>query len=231
MTIVQAEESECLDCIESNSPDSAHPVTDESVYKETVSKVKTSIQSNALVTPTDIQKFDFSKSTVLDVLKDGEEYRTVTVPITGHSPLSNFTVVYNQDGTVSNYAESLFRKGESGNFAVDQWVNGNFHRTQNTDVEFIDDNELMVEIEKSRSESERIAQGLREERSFGKVVACLAGITGIGGPVAYIIASACAGACVAPEAISKGVCAACIGAYAALGAGGMGAAAACFQLW
>ncbi|WIK64379.1 hypothetical protein [Gleimia hominis] len=97
----------------------------------------------------------------------------------GDSPISNFTVIYDPNGKIVNYAETLYSKSDNR-----------------------------------------------------KVVACLGAIAGIGGPAAYIIVGACAGACSAPEpTVTKGICAACVGAYAALGAGGMGAAAACFQLW
>lgn len=222
---------DCPDCVQENAPDRSRPVTDQSVYDQDVSKVKDALRSSELKSSTGINQFDFDKATVLEIEKDGERFHSVTVPVKGYSPLSNFTVVYEQDGSVSNYAESQFRKGDDGNFVVDQWMNGEFERTKNLGVEYIPDSKFEAEIVKAREQSEQIAQKAGEERGIGKVAACLTGVAGIGGPVAYVIAGACAGSCAAPELISKGVCAACIGAYAALGAGGMGAAAACFQLW
>lgn len=221
---------DCPDC-ESKNPDRSRPVTDRKVYDENVSKVKKSLRSQKLKTSTDLKKFDFNKSTVLEVEKDGERFYSVTVPINGYSELSNFTAVYNHNGSLSNYAESLFHEGKNGNFSVDQWINGKFQRTKDLGVKYISDGDFKKEVAKARKQSEQIAKRTAEERSIGKVATCLAGLTGIGGGVAYVIAGACAGSCVSPDPATKTICAACIGAYATLGAGGMGAAAACFHLW
>lgn len=221
---------DCPDC-ESKNPDRSRPVTDRKTYDANVSKVEKSLRSKSLKTPTDLEKFDFNKSTVLEVEKNGERFYSVTVPISGYSELSNFTAIYNRDGSLSNYAESLFHEGKNGNFSVDQWVNGKFHRTKDLGVKYISGGDFKKEVAKARKQSEQMAKRAAEERSIGKVATCLAGLTGIGGGVVYVIAGACAGSCVSPDPASKPICAACIGAYATLGAGGMGAAAACFHLW
>lgn len=219
----------CPECVEESVPDWSRPVTDPDEFDKSVTTVQEDIKSNELRTSTDIEQFNFEKATVLDVQNDGQRFQSVTIPVSGYSPLSNFTVVYNEDGSVSNYAETHFYEGGDGNFAVDQWSDGSFERTKNLDAEFIPDKKFEAEIEKVREQS---IEPTVQPQGIGKVATCLATIAGIGGPVAYVIAGACAGACAFPEpTVSKGVCAACIGAYAALGAGGMGAAAACFQLW
>lgn len=221
----------CTDCVQENAPDRARPVTDQNEYDRAVSAVNDSLRSGQLKSPTDINQFDFDKATVLEIEKEGAQFQTVTIPLKGSSPLSNFTVVYNYDGSVSNYAESQFYEGQDGKFAIDQWSNGEYQQTKNLDIDYMSDDEVESEFAKVREQSEPMAQAIREERGVGKVATCLATVAGIGGPLGYVVAGACAGSCVSPDPATKTVCAACIGAYAALGAGGMGAAAACFQLW
>lgn len=227
-----ASHNECEQCsLEAQQPDQSRAVSAE-VRSEMISELKSSVSSNEVHAVSDTEKLNFADAVVLEVRKQGDLFTTITVPIVGYSPVSNLTVVYAADGTVSNYAESLFYRGSNGNFELDQWLNGQHNQTKDLGISYIDDSAMNVEIAKIKVQADKAAASLASERSFGKVAACLATVAGIGGPVAYVVAGACAGACAAPDpTVTKGICAACIGGYAALGAGGMGAAAACFQLW
>ncbi|MDO4665038.1 MAG: hypothetical protein Q4A71_02350 [Actinomycetaceae bacterium] len=217
--------------IEAQMPDQSRIIIAKA-RTEAISKLKSSVSSNKVNTASNLEKLNFTDAVVLEVRKQGHLFKTITVPIEGYSPVSNLTVVYTADGTISNYAESLFHRGSNGNFELNQWANGKHHQTKDLGVPYIDDSDMNAEIAKIKVQTDKAATLLSSERSFGKVAACLATVAGIGGPVAYVVAGACAGACAAPEpTVTKGICAACIGAYAALGAGGMGAAATCFQLW
>lgn len=225
-------DADCPQCtLQANAPDRSRSL--EGVKRsEMISAVKADLDANLLKFNVDNTELHFSEAIVLEVAKGGDYFKTVTIPITGYSPISNFTVAYNSKGQIDNYAETLYTKSDNGNFKLDQWVNGKLTQSKELNLPYISDSELQTSIEQLKSESEKAASSLRDERSFGKVVTCLTTLTGVGGPLAYLIVSACAGACVAPEpTVTKGICTACIGAYAVIGAGGMGAAAACFQLW
>lgn len=153
---------------------------------------------------------------------DGEPFTAVTVPVGGdYSMISNVTVVYDEQHEVVQYAETLLSENADGNFHIETYVDGTQTTSEDTDVRFMSDAELLTESEEAADDREAQPAGV------GSTVACLAAVGGIGGTAAYFIAGACAGACV--SGVGAGVCAACIGGYAALGAGGMTAAASCFN--
>lgn len=178
-----------------------------------------------------VEQLNFDAAVALKMEKQGRLFTTVAIPVEGYSPISNFTVVYEENSAISNYAETLYFEGENGNLWMEQWVDGKFIRSKDLGVKFIDNDAMKLEMQNLKAKADEAAASLSQERSIGKIAACLAAATGVGGVAAWAIAAACAGACAFPEpTASKVVCAACIGGYATLGAGGMAAVVGCFQL-
>ena len=189
------------------------------------------ISSNQIDLSSTVEQLKFDSAVALEMEKQGQSFTTVAVPIEGYSPISNFTVVYEEDGSLSNYAETRYYEGDNGNLWMDQWIDGDFNQSKDLGVEFIDNDAMKKEMQELKEAGDDAAALLAKERSVGKIAACLAAATGVGGVAAWAIAGACAGACTFPEpTASKVVCAACIGGYATLGAGGMAAVVQCFQL-
>lgn len=223
-----AESSQCS--VADNAPDRSRELTG-SQRETALGQVQQDISSNRVELSLTPGQLKLDSAVVLEMEKQAQTFTTVAVPVEGYSPISNFTVVYEEDGNLSNYAETLYYEGENGNLWMDQWIDGHFAQSKDLGVEFIDDDAMKKEMQSLKEAGDEAATHLANERSVGKIAACLAAATGVGGVAAWAIAGACAGACALPEpTASKAVCAACVGGYATLGAGGMAAVVGCFQL-
>lgn len=194
-------------------------------------KVTQDLLTNQLILATSVQQLKFDDAVVLKLEKHNQIFTTIVIPVKDFSPISNFTIVYEENGTISNYAETLYFEGENGNLWMSQWINGNFTHSKDIGFKFIDNDSMQSEMQRLKKMADETAATFTKQRSVGKIAACLAAVTGIGGIAAVAIATACIGACAFPEpTASKVICAACIGGYATLGAGGMTAVVGCFQL-
>lgn len=163
--------------------------------------------------------FSLEESTVYTV---GGGVTVVTVPLNGdYSLTSNITVFLDEDNTVLQTNEMLVTKNELGNFQVATYLDGSSTKSEDTGISYMTDEELLAE--------EPVDSGI-QPMSVKSVAACLAGVLGIGGTTAYIIAIACGGSCAVPTPVTAPICAACIGAYAALGGASIGGVVACFAL-
>lgn len=142
----------------------------------------------------------------------------VSVPLHGdYSLSSNITVFFDEEDNVLQTNEMFLTKNELGNFQVSTYLNGTLVNSEDIGIAYMTDEELLAE------EPSMSTKGVSE------VAACLVVAMGIGGTLAYAIAVACGGSCVAPTPVTAVICAACIGAYAVLGAGTISGAVACFN--
>ncbi|MFY0519007.1 hypothetical protein ACOMCU_14440 [Lysinibacillus sp. UGB7] len=143
----------------------------------------------------------------------------VSVPLHGDYSLpSNITVFFDEDDNVLQTNEMLVTKNELGNFQVSTYLNGTLVKSQDAGIAYMTDEELLAE-----------EPSMIQPMGFNEVAACLVAAIGIGGTMAYVIAVACGGSCVAPTPVTAPICAACIGAYAILGTGTIAGAVACFN--
>ncbi|MCE7791699.1 hypothetical protein K8O68_04550 [Salipaludibacillus sp. CUR1] len=160
--------------------------------------------------------FGLEDSTVYTV---GGGVTVVSVPLHGDYSLpSNITIFLDEENTVLQVNETLISKNELGNFQVDTYLDGSIVNSEDTGIAYMTDEELLAE--------EPVA-GI-QPMGIGSVAGCLAGVLGVGGTMATVIAYACGGSCAAPTPVTAKICAACIGAYATLGSAGIGGVVACF---
>lgn len=137
---------------------------------------------------------------------DGEEYSSVTIPISGdYGMASNLTVVFDDDGSVQQYAETLHSENAEGNVAVESYSNGELAAQEDTDTAFMTRAELQEKAQKAESGDEAVAQS-------GGTVACVATTLGIGTVAAGTIVALCGSSCSVPATPPTAkICAACIG--------------------
>lgn len=150
-----------------------------------------------------------------------ENFTSVTFPIAGDYSelLSNLTVLFDADGAVVQYSESLIGEGSSGNFQVTTYVDGALTNSEDTGIPYLADEELRSSVADT---SEFAAEGMNTG-------ACLAAVLGVSGVVGAIIAKVCVGACAVPMTpVTAPVCAACIGGFAVVGGASIAAIASCF---
>ncbi|SDL85136.1 hypothetical protein SAMN04488535_0995 [Corynebacterium mycetoides] len=168
---------------------------------------------------------DVDQASAYSITTEGERFDAVTIPVAGEfSRTSNVTVVFNGAGEVVRYSETLVDKADNGKFRVRVFNDGAQVKDETTDLDYMNDDELTAASQVDPNQPTVTTYGV------GSTVACLAAVAGIGGPIAYLIASACAGSCAGvATGVGAAICAACIGGYATLGAGGMTAAASCFK--
>lgn len=163
--------------------------------------------------------FNLEESSVYTV---GGGVTVVTVPLNGDYSLpSNITIFLDEANTVLQTNEMLVTKNELGNFQVGTYLNGSTIKSEDTGIPYMTDEDLLAE--------EPVDSGI-QTMSVKSVAGCLAGVLGVGGTTAYIIAVACGGSCAVPTPVTAPICAACIGAYAAIGGAGIAGVVACFAL-
>lgn len=163
-----------------------------------------------------VSAFGLEESTVYTV---GGGVTVVTVPLHGDYSLpSNITVFIDENDTVLQTNEMLVTKNEVGNFQVETYLDGSLVKSEDSGIPYMSDEELLAE-----EPSEIQPMGVKA------VAACIGVALGVGGTIAYLIAVACGGSCVAPTPVTTPICAACIGAYAVIGTGGIAGVVACFN--
>lgn len=163
--------------------------------------------------------FSLDESTVYTV---GGGVTVATVPLHGDYSLpSNITIFFDEDNAVLQTNEMLVTKNELGNFKVATYVDGSMTKSEDTDISYKTDKELLAE---KPDGSEIQPMGVKS------VAACLAGVLGVGGTIGYLIAVACGGSCTTPTPVTATICAACIGAYATIGSAGIAGVVGCFAL-
>lgn len=151
----------------------------------------------------------------------GAEVTAVTIPLHGEYSLpSNVTVFLDSDKTALQTNEMLVTSNDAGNLQVENYVDSELVKSQNTGIPYMADEELLQPLDSDI-----------QPRGVPEVAACLGGVLGVGGAVATVIAIACSGSCSVPMTpVTAPVCAACIGGYAVIGGASIGAVADCFQL-
>ena len=150
-----------------------------------------------------------------------EQHTSVSVPITGgySQPVSNLTVLFDAEGTVVQYAETLFSEADSGNFHISSYVDGELTNSEDTGIPFMSDEELRAEVAE-------VNKAVAESASTG---ACLGALLGVSAAFGAVIGYACVGACAVPMTPVTGpVCAACVAGFAALGAATVSQIVNCF---
>lgn len=168
----------------------------------------------------------WNDSKFLSIDKEDTNYKSISVPIEGqeYSYFSNLTVVFDKNGNLVTYSESLITKNQVNKFVIDTYIEGAKVSTQNTDIDYINNSKLkegLSSLKQSVQESKNV-----NARGIGAIAGCIAAIAGINGTVAYLIAGTCVAACpaVAP------ICAACIAGVCTIGAADIGGVIACFKL-
>lgn len=131
--------------------------------------------------------------------------------------MSNLTVLFDADGAVVQYADTLFSQGDSGNFHVTSYVDGALTNSANTGISYMSDEQLRSEVASQTAVVPMSTAG------------CLAAVLGVSATVAAAIAYACVGSCSVPMTpVTAPVCAACVGGFAAVGGASITAVASCF---
>lgn len=165
-----------------------------------------------------------SEADVYTIESDEGAFTSVTVPVGGsYSMLSNLTVVFDDSENIAQHTETLIGQNDAGNFNVTSYLDGGLVSSQDTDLPYMTDAELLEDLE-----STGWAPGASpiEAQSTGS---CLAAVLGVSGVVGAIIAYTCAGACAAAAAgVGVPFCVACIAAYATIGGASITAVASCF---
>ncbi len=150
-------------------------------------------------------------------------FTSVTVPIGGrYSLLSNLTVLLDDTGEIAQYSETLYTENSDGNFHMESYADGDLVISRDTDIAFMTDAELRLEMNDSPANGDVGTLG------FWSTVACVGAVLGVSGTVAYLIVGVCTGACAVPG-VGTAVCVACIGAYATVGGASIAAVASCFK--
>ncbi|WP_157062950.1 hypothetical protein [Actinopolyspora mortivallis] len=156
---------------------------------------------------------------------DAEETTStsVTIPVDGdYSLVSNLTVLFDENGDIVQYSETLISENKEGNFNITSFTDGVLVNSNDTDQPYMTDEQLQQGANSGAGSSESMtAMGV------GSTVACVASVLGVSGATGYLIVSACTGACTIPGA-GTSVCVACIGAYATVGGASITAVASCF---
>ncbi|QRN79802.1 MAG: hypothetical protein JK586_16680, partial [Nocardiopsis sp. BM-2018] len=75
---------------------------------------------------------------------DQPQHTSVSVPISGgySEPLSNLTVLFDAEGAVIQYAETLYSQAESGNFHISSYVDGLLTMSEDTGIPFVGEEQL-----------------------------------------------------------------------------------------
>lgn len=172
-----------------------------------------------------LENYDYKGVTALEMNQAGSIYTSITLPVKGdnYSLISNLTLVFNQDSSLSTYSESLITKSDDNKFIISNFMDGKLIENKATDLDYVSDADLQKGLENLQN-TENI--NVKQSRGFGNKVACIAAVLGIGGSVAYLIAGTCTAACLTVNP----VCATCIGGICTLGAGGIGGVVTCFTL-
>lgn len=172
---------------------------------------------------------DFNKVHVIKANFDGKNYIMVNIAIKGkYSTLSNLNLIFDDADHLIYYSETLLENNvQTNKFVVSSYQNGVLIERKQTDIDFITNDQIEKGIEglKNISHTEHKISA----RSVGGKVACLAGVLGVNGVVAKLVAATCVAACTA-EPVGGAVCAACVGGVCAIGAADVGAIVECFKL-
>lgn len=171
--------------------------------------------------PAETLERDGVKVYQVDAGSEQQQFTSVSVPISGiySEPLSHLTVLFDADGALVQYAETLYSQGDSGNFHITSYVDGALTSNEDTGIPYVGDEEL-------RSEAPAATEAVA---ASSNTAACLAAVLGVSAVVAGAIAYACVGACSVPiTPITAPVCAACVGGFAIVGGASITAIAACF---
>lgn len=173
---------------------------------ELIDQVMTSIDEGdfTLNSSTEDLLMEDAEATTIEI--DGQEFSSVTVPVGGNYGMaSNFTVVFDGDGEVTEYAESLHSENNEGNVTVESYNNGELTSSEDVDISYMTREELQNEAQNVESADEVVTQ------SDG-TVGCVAATLGIGTVAAGTIVALCAPSCAVPVTPPTAkVCAACIG--------------------
>lgn len=164
---------------------------------------------------------DEAKAYQIETDSDQPQHTSVSVPISGgySEPLSNLTVLFDAEGAVIQYAETLYSQADSGNFHISSYVDGALTQSEDTGIPFVGDEQL-------RDETAAANEAVAESANTG---ACVAAVLGVSGAVGAAIAYACVGSCSVPMTpVTAPVCAACVGGFAVVGGASITAIASCF---
>lgn len=187
--------------------------------------VRSQVDSHQVNLQIPSRRLDYSNIRVYRVVRENKTRISATVPITGtsESPLSAFTVVYN-DSKIDNYAEVHISRNVRGNFQITTLSNGKKVADKDTGIAWRSYDEVLKEMHQRAA--------VIGTTGVGEKAGCLGVVLGVNSLIAYLIAGTCSAAC--ETAItnpgSASVCAACVGGIAIVGAGDLSAVISCFKL-
>lgn len=179
-----------------------------------VDQVLTEIESgeyNLNASANDLQT-DQGEATSIEV--EGEEVSSVTIPIAGdYGMASNLTVIFDDQGGVAEYAETLHSENAEGNVTVEAYNNGELMNSEDTDITYMTQEELQEEAQNADDEG-----GIAPQNT--NTTACVASILGINTVLAGTVVALCGGSCAVPVTPPTAkVCAACIGGIVTIAGG------------
>jgi len=164
---------------------------------------------------------DGAKAYQVEAGEEQQQVTSVSFPISGSysEPLSNLTVLFDAEGAVVQYSETLISEGDTGNFHITSYADGELTNSEDTGISYMDDEQLRGEM---TAGNEAVAES-------NSTAACLASVLGVSVAVGAVIAYACAGSCSVPMTpVTAPICAACIGGFAVVGGASITAIANCF---
>nr|WP_236702419.1 hypothetical protein [Alkalicoccobacillus plakortidis] len=190
-----------------------------SAAQEFVDVTLNAVQEGEIENIADASTYDLEGSVVYTV---GGGVTVVTLPVQGeYAIISNVTVFIDEHNNVLQTNEMLVSQNDEGNFKVETYLDGSLLKSVDTDLAYMDDEELLSENTVDPSEVEVMG--------VGAVAACIGAVLGVGSAASYLIAVGCGGSCVAPTAVTAPICAACIGGFAVVGGAGVTAVVNCFN--
>ena|GEM_PF-2878422 len=157
----------------------------------------------------DSNYIDFHNS-ILITNSDAHGTRFLILPVISdeYSLLSNIVIGFDEDNNIKYYLESYMTRSNIGTFSVLTLLNGEIIRNEITDVDYIENEEILAEAEFFNS---------LNYNSRGLNIECLIAFFGFGSAVAGSIALMCKGACVSVIP----VCVACLGAILVVSRGSL----------
>lgn len=169
---------------------------------------------------------NFEEVNVVATNFDGSNYISVNVAIAGnYSTLSNLNVMFNENNEFIGYTETLiYNNPKTNTFIIDNFQNGELLEHKQTKIDYISNEQIKEGLQGLKDLSSQ-----NKSRDIGTTAGCLAGLLGVNGVVAYLIAGTCATACAAAP-ITGAVCAACIGGICVVGAADIAGIIGCFSL-
>ncbi|WP_347553010.1 hypothetical protein ABFG93_22470 (plasmid) [Pseudalkalibacillus hwajinpoensis] len=210
---------------------------DPQVIDEAKDLYQEAVDSGDIASNAENAKLNINHAKVAKVREGDVENTTLTIPIVSdeYSPISNLTVVMNND-EILTYTETLLYESDVNTVVYDTYTDDKLVRHEVSDIEYVSNEEVQKELDKIQNIDMNQAiqsQGINEvaepqPQGFNQVALCLSTVLLVDLTVARIIAGTCVVAC-AGAPITGAVCAACVGGVVVAGGFNIKAIMACFD--